>query len=46
MPNILIIEDNQKIAEAIGKFLKRKELESHIVSDGINAVRALSLIHI
>ena len=40
MPNILIIEDNQKLSELIDKFLKRKEMDSHIVSDGISAVRS------
>jgi CheY-like chemotaxis protein/tetratricopeptide (TPR) repeat protein len=40
MPNILIIEDNQKLSELIAQFLKRKEMDSLIVSDGISAVRS------
>jgi CheY-like chemotaxis protein/curved DNA-binding protein CbpA len=40
MPNILIIEDNQRLSELISKFLKRKDMDSHIVSDGISAVRS------
>ncbi len=40
MPKILIIEDNQKLSELIGQFLKRKEMDCEIVSDGISAVRS------
>jgi len=40
MPTILIIEDNQKLSELIGRFLNRKGMDSHIVSDGISAVRS------
>jgi len=40
MPNILIIEDNQKLSELISKFLKRKDMDSHVVADGISAVRS------
>jgi len=40
MPTILIIEDNQKLSELIAKFLKRKDMDSDVVSDGISAVRA------
>ncbi len=40
MPNILIIEDNQKLSELIARFLKRKEIDARIVSDGISAVHS------
>ena len=40
MPNILIIEDNQKLSDIIGRFLKGKELDPTIVSDGVSAVRS------
>ncbi len=40
MPSILIIEDNSKLSELIFKFLKRKEMDPVVVTDGISAVRA------
>ena len=40
MPTILIIEDNQKLSDLLFKFLKRKDMDPVVVSDGISAVRA------
>jgi CheY-like chemotaxis protein/curved DNA-binding protein CbpA len=40
MPAILIIEDNQKLSDLLFKFLKRKDMDPVVVSDGISAVRA------
>ena len=40
MPRILIIEDNEKLADLVGQYLQRKGLEVRIASDGRSGLRA------
>jgi CheY-like chemotaxis protein/curved DNA-binding protein CbpA len=40
MPRILIVEDNETLADLIGQYLQRKGLEVHISADGGSGLRA------
>ncbi|MDH4163828.1 MAG: response regulator, partial [Nitrospirota bacterium] len=39
MANILIIEDNEQLADLIGQYLQKKGMTAHIAPDGVNALR-------
>lgn len=42
MPNILIIEDNEQLADIISQYLQKKGMTAHIAPDGVGALRSFA----
>ncbi len=42
MPGILIIEDNEQLADLISQYLQKKGLTAHIAPDGVSALRSFA----
>ncbi len=40
MPKVLVVEENQKIADLISAFLQKKGFQTDSVGDGVNAIRS------
>lgn len=42
MPSILIIEDNEQLADLISQYLQKKGMTAHIAPDGVSALRSFA----